>query len=107
MLNQKELSQKDKKRFRAIGHHLSPVVTIAGKGLSESVSAELSRAIADHELIKIKIIADREERKETLALIEKEQGVTIIQSIGKIALIYRAALEADPALSNILRAKIL
>ena len=35
------ISQKDKKRFRAIGHHLRPVVTVAGNGLSESVMHEI------------------------------------------------------------------
>ena len=98
------LTQKDRKRFRAIGHHLSPVVTIAGNGLSDSVSAELSRAIDDHELIKIKVLTgDRDERKETLAIIQKKLQVEVIQTIGKIALIYKAASEPSPHLSNILR----
>ena len=42
----------DKKKFRAIGHHLKPIVTVAGNGLSESVMSEISRALTDHELIK-------------------------------------------------------
>ncbi|MFP6806029.1 MAG: YhbY family RNA-binding protein [Pseudomonadales bacterium] len=99
------LTQKDRKRFRSIGHHLSPVVTISGNGLSDSVSAELSRAIDDHELIKIKVLTgDREERKQTLAAIAEKLEVEVIQAIGKIALIYKAASEPNPQLSNILRA---
>jgi RNA-binding protein len=103
----KMLNQKDKKRFRAIGHHLVPAVTIAGNGLSETVFSELTRAINDHELIKIKVLTgDRDERKTTIADIQKKLGVDIIQTIGKVAVIYRAAKKPDPALSNLLRTNI-
>ena len=98
------INQKEKKRFRAIGHHLSPVVTIAGKGLSEGVISELTRAVKDHELIKIKVLTgDRDERKETIAEIQDVLDVEIVQTIGKVALIYKAAKKPDPSLSNVLR----
>ena len=61
------LSQQQKKHYRAIGHILDPIVTIAGKGLSETVVTELNRALDDHELIKIRINSDRESRKVILA----------------------------------------
>jgi RNA-binding protein len=96
------LNQKDKKRFRAIGHHLNPVVTIAGNGLSESVVSELSRALDDHELIKIRVLTgDRNQRNATIAEIEKLLDLEIVQSIGKVALIYKAAPDPDPGLSNL------
>ena len=101
------LNQKDKKRFRAIGHHLVPIVTIAGNGLSESVFAELTRAIDHHEQIKIKVLTgDRDERKSTIANIQEKLDADIIQTIGKVALIYRAANKPDPALSNLLRMNV-
>ena len=101
------INHKDKKRFRAIGHHLSPVVTIAGNGLSEGVISELSRAVTDHELIKIKVLTgDREERKETIREIQEQLGIEVVQSIGKVALIYKPAKKPDPSLSNVLRSDI-
>ena len=100
------INQKDKKHFKSIGHHLSPIVTVAGKGLSESVIAELGRAISDHELIKIKVITgDRDERVETISQIKELLNVEVVQTIGKMALLYRAAKNPDPSLSNILRNK--
>ncbi|MBQ75520.1 MAG: ribosome assembly RNA-binding protein YhbY [Gammaproteobacteria bacterium] len=102
------LSQKDKKRYRAIGHHLNPVVTIAGKGLSTGVMSELTRAIGDHELIKIRILtSDRNERLETVTEIQEQLDVEVVQSIGKVALIYKGAANPDPALSNLLRMDLL
>lgn len=102
------LNQKDKKRFRAIGHHLSPVVTIAGNGLTESVASELARAISDHELIKIRLhTGGRKERKMTLAEIQQQLDVEVVQSIGKVALVYKAAAKPDPTLSNLHRSDLL
>ncbi|MFT7131762.1 MAG: RNA-binding protein [Cyclobacteriaceae bacterium] len=99
------ISQKDKKRYRAIGHHLKPVVTLAGNGLSENVSNEITRALADHELIKIKVLAaDREERNALITQILETQQATEVQKIGHMVLIYKAAAKPNPALSNILRA---
>ena len=47
-------SNADKKYLRQLGHNLKPVVTIASKGLTESVQLEIERALNDHELIKLK-----------------------------------------------------
>src|SRR5690554_7623982 len=58
------ISSDRKKEFRTLGHKLNPIVTIAGNGLSESVLAELNRALDDHELIKVKLaLVEREARK--------------------------------------------
>jgi RNA-binding protein len=101
------LTAKQRKRFRAIGHTLGPVVTIAGNGLSESVKQEVNRALSDHELIKIKVIADnRVERKAIIARLTSDNEALLVQSIGSIALVYRPAPKPNPALSNILRSNI-
>lgn len=100
-----ELNSQRKKQFRAIGHHLNPIVYIADNGLTESVKDELERALKDHELIKIKISgSDRVARKEMCRLICQQCAAQQIQSIGNTALIYRASEKADPKLSNVLRA---
>jgi len=101
------LTAKQKKRFRAIGHTLRPVVTIAEKGLTSSVNGEIDRALNDHELIKLKVVADdRHERRDIISLIEATHELQVIQAVGSIALVYRAAKKPNPALSNILRSNI-
>ena len=98
------LSNQQKKQFRAIGHRLKPVVTIAGKGTSPSVVQELERAIRDHELIKIKLVAgDRQQRGAILTEVNEIIGSATVQQIGSVALIYRAADEPDRTLSNVSR----
>ncbi|MBC6906565.1 ribosome assembly RNA-binding protein YhbY [Saccharophagus sp. K07] len=96
------ISQETKKRFRTIGHGLKPVVTIAGKGLSDGVQAELERALEDHELIKVKLaIEDRDERKEVVAELCSVTGAELVQTIGKVVLIFRAARKPKVSTSNI------
>lgn len=94
----------DIKQLRTIGHKLKPVVTIAGNGLSESVIAELDRALNDHELIKVKLaVGSREARKLVAAEICDSLGVEIVQSIGNVIVILRRTDKPDPRLSNLIR----
>lgn len=98
------LSNADKKQYRAIGHQLKPVITIAEKGLSESVLLELERALSDHELIKVKIVvADKTAKAELADEIAREAKAEVVQSIGHMLLLFRAAKKPNPRLSNLLR----
>ncbi len=95
------LTAQKKKQFRSIGHKLKPVVMVAGNGLSENVLAEIERALSDHELIKIKIaLEEREDRRATIAEIQRVTKCEIVQTIGKIVLVYRQADKPNPKLSN-------
>lgn len=98
------LSNQEKKRYRAIGHKLKPVILLGNKGLTESLLAELDRALEDHELIKIKVaVVDREQRQEIIDEISQQTGAEAVQSIGKTVLLYRAAKKPNPRLSNLIR----
>lgn len=98
------LSQAQKKAFRSIGHHLSPVVTVSENGVSEGVLAELSRALNDHELIKVKLaLPERDDRSAMLETLLEASGAERIQTIGKMALLYRHNPSANPKLSNVQR----
>ena len=70
-----KISNEDKKQLRRLGHKLSPVVTIASKGLSENVLAEIDRALNDHELIKVKLNnGDSASRSEIVNSIDRSSG---------------------------------
>jgi RNA-binding protein len=98
------LTQEQRKQFKAIGHHLKPVLMIAENGLSEGVMAELDRALNDHELIKIQVrIAEREDRRAIIEALCKAGSCELVQSIGKVALVYRKNPKPNRNLSNISR----
>jgi RNA-binding protein len=79
----------DKKKLRAEAHTLKPVVMIGQSGLTAAVLAEIEQALNSHELIKVKIRAERNERKMINEKICANTGAVLIQHIGQIAVIYR------------------
>ncbi|HHX34682.1 MAG TPA: ribosome assembly RNA-binding protein YhbY [Gammaproteobacteria bacterium] len=98
------LTQEQKKQFKSIGHHLKPIVTVADNGLTEGVLAELDRALHDHELIKIQLrLAERDDRKAIIDELCQKSSSILVQSIGKVALVYRKNPQPNKNLSNVLR----
>jgi RNA-binding protein len=93
---------KDKiKQLRQIGHALKPVVTVGDNGFSEAVVGELLRALKDHELIKVKI--PNEDRAAVVEQLCELTGAELVQRIGNVALVFKAAAKPNPKLSNLLR----
>lgn len=98
------LDQAKIKQLRTIGHQLKPVVIISENGISDGVLAELERALDDHELIKVKFaFEDRDAKKATIDETVKATGAELIQTIGKVALLYRLAKKTNKRLSNLHR----
>lgn len=95
------LTTERKKYLKQLGHSLKPVVTVAAKGLSETVLGELNRALEDHELIKVKLNVD--DKKAVSQHLCESVNADLVQSIGNIMLIYRAAKKPNPKLSNLLK----
>ena len=94
----------DHKQLRAIGHKLKPVVTVAGNGLSDNVLQEIQRALADHELIKIKVsVGERETRNRLIEEACARTSATLVQSVGNTALLLKRCAKPDPKLSNLIR----
>jgi RNA-binding protein len=98
------LSPAQRREYRAIAHHLKPVVTLGDKGLSEGVREELERALNDHELIKVKVAGgEKEARTEQVEALCEATGAELVQIIGRIAVILRRAKKPNPKLSNLSR----
>ena len=99
-----ELSAAKKKQYRTLGHSLKPIVMIADKGVTEGVTKEINRALEDHELIKIKLnVNDPGVRKELAKELCELHKAELVQSIGKMILMFRAAKKQNPKLSNLVR----
>lgn len=98
------LDSDGKKHLRRIGHGLTPAVTVAGKGFTDPVRAEIERALTDHELIKVRIaVAERDLRRELIDAITAATGAELVQAVGRVILLFRKADQPDPRLSNLLR----
>lgn len=98
------LTNEQKKQYKSIGHHLKPVLIVSENGLTEGVQAELDRALSDHELIKVQLrITEREDRRAVTEELCKIGNCELVQSIGKMALIYRKNPTVNKQLSNVHR----
>ena len=83
------LTGKQKRTLRALGHHLQVVVQVGNAGVTEGVVAATGQALRDHELIKIKLEAEKEERAEALSKLAHETGAEVAQTLGKTALLFK------------------
>ena len=100
----KPSDNKTIKRLRQIAHHLDPVVSVGDQGISEPLIAETERALDDHELIKVKIHSeDRQDRKLLGSRLAEACQAEVIQTIGKITVLFRRNPQPNPKLSNLSR----
>ena len=85
------LNGKQRHYLRSLAHHRKPAVTIGDAGLTEAVMQEIEVALGHHELLKIKVRAERDERHDMVARICDQTGAEPVQEIGQMAVIYRPA----------------
>ncbi len=84
------LSPIERKKLKARAHALDPIIHLGGKGLTEAVIAEIGRALAAHELIKVRAGSmERKEREAALAEICARLNAQPVQHIGKVLVLYR------------------
>ncbi len=87
-----ELTSAQRRDFRARAHHLNPVVSVAGNGLTSTVLAEIENNLLAHELIKVRVYGeDRQQRDALMAEICTQTGAASVQHIGNVLVIYREA----------------
>ena len=83
------LTANQKRYLRGLTHDINPVVMVGDKGLTENVLAEIDSALTRHELIKVKLRAERAERKAWIAEIAERSNAETVHSIGQVACFYR------------------
>lgn len=83
------MNSEQLKQMKTKAHELKPVIMIGQAGLTEAVLKEIEIALDTHELIKIKIRAEKEERKLIQQHVCSETKAELVQSIGQIIVIYR------------------
>jgi len=84
------LTDRQRRHLRGLAHTLKPVVRLGNAGLTESVARETTRALDDHELIKVKAPGgDREARDALFAELSLRTGSALVHRIGNVAVLYR------------------
>jgi len=93
------LTERQRRHLRGLAHPLKPVVRLGAAGLTDAVARETARALADHELIKVKAPGgDREVRDALFSALAERTASALVHRIGNVAVLYRP----NPRLQRIL-----
>jgi len=84
-----ELKGSQRKYLRGAAHSYKPLVQIGKEGLSASVLGAIDDALVAHELIKVKIAAERSERDQFVPIIEDRLDCECVGTVGRMAILYR------------------
>jgi RNA-binding protein len=85
-----QLNEKQRRHLKGLAHPLRPIILMGNAGLTDAVAAETSRALADHELIKVRLPGlDREQRDAALQALAERTGSALVTRIGHVAVLYR------------------
>ncbi len=89
-----QLNNTQKQHLRRLAHELKPVVQIGKNGVTDQVHATIDHELNAHELIKVKFMDFRDEKKELTDDIVAASRSALISLIGNVAILYRE--QADP-----------
>lgn len=83
------LTGKQRRLLRARGHHLHAVVQVGASGVTPGVLAAVEQALADHELVKVRIADEREGRSAAVDELVQGTGAELAQVLGKTVLLFK------------------
>lgn len=85
------ITPKQRAHLKSLAHHLKPVVYVGKEGVGESTLRSVQEALRTRELIKVKVqeAAPLDVREAGAGLAEGVEGAELVQTIGRIAVLYR------------------
>jgi RNA-binding protein len=86
----KPLTSRERAALKARAHALEPRVQVGAAGITGQLIAEVDRALAAHELIKVRIASD--DRADRIAggdQIAARTGAAVVHRVGKIVILWR------------------
>jgi RNA-binding protein len=83
------LSNPQIRKLKALAQRLEPVVYVGKAGVTDELVASVEQALNDHELIKVKFTALKEEKKSLATEIAARTHSELVWIVGHVALLYR------------------
>ena len=84
------LTGKAARHLRALGHELSPVVSIGKEGLTDAVVSAANAALLTHELVKVKVQSEAPiDRKIAASELASKTESALAQVLGRTFLLYK------------------
>jgi len=89
------LTISERLALKGRAHALNPTVMIGNAGLTEAVLKEIAASLKIHELIKVRVMAERPQREAILTEICTRLNAAPVQHIGKMLVVYQPNPEAQ------------
>lgn len=88
------LTGKQKRFLRSKAHHLDPLFQVGKGGVNENMIKQINEALETRELMKISILQNCDEDKNSVAeTLVKGTKAELVQIIGKIIVLYKESKE--------------
>ena len=82
------LDSKKRSYLRSIARNLKPIVQIGKNGLTDESIETIRKALEDHELIKVKFLAFKEEKEELSHELLEKTRADLVDRMGNIVVLY-------------------
>jgi RNA-binding protein len=85
------ITPKQRAFLKSRAHHLKPIAFVGKEGVTDSTVRSVQEALNTRELIKVKVLeaAPVNVREGGAALAEALPGAEVVQTIGRVAVLYR------------------
>jgi RNA-binding protein len=88
------LTGKQKRFLRAKAHHLNPIFQVGKGGVNENMIKQIVDALEARELIKVSVLQNCEENRETVAQqLAEGAKAELVQIIGNVIVLYKESKE--------------
>lgn len=92
----KHLSGSEKRHLNELAQKLKPLIHVGKNGVTGNLIATIDKALMDHELIKVKFLEYKSERRVLSRAIAEKTGSELLQVVGNTVTFYRES--SDPAM---------
>ncbi|UQX54356.1 ribosome assembly RNA-binding protein YhbY [Cytobacillus pseudoceanisediminis] len=87
------LTGKQKRFLRSKAHHLNPIFQVGKGGVNENMIKQVGEALEARELLKVSVLQNCEEDRDTAQQLSKGTKADVVQIIGNIIVLYKESKE--------------
>ena len=94
------LTNSQIRKFKATAQLMEPMLKVGKAGLSEGFIRTVSDALAQHEMVKIKFVEFKDQKKELAPQLAEKTGSHLVMRVGNVMVLHRPKAVAEEAKSE-------
>ena len=89
------LTGAEKRSLKSRAQTLDAIIRVGQGGLSDSMVAGMEQALQTHELVKVRFVGQKEEKRTLAPELAKRTSSVLVQTVGNVAVYYRPSHLAE------------